>query len=430
MKKPPTRQTVTAMDRQKEIYLGGMAGQKPLVPHHFKKLQEVAVGKMTAEAVAYIVQGAGAGDTIRENRSGFQKWRIVPRMLRDVSVRDTSIELFGQRLPSPFLTCPIGVSELVHPEGDLAIAKATASLGVPMIFSNQASYSMEQCAAVMGDSPRWFQLYWSKSNELVESLVTRAEACGCSAIVVTLDTTLLGWREHDLDVANLPFLKGQGIAQYTSDPVFLQLLNEPEEEDGVKPPRKLNLDSISNAFQLLTSYPDSFWENVRSKKPLKAVKKFINIYSRPSLTWDDLPFLRKVTKLPILLKGILHPEDAIMAAANGIDGIIVSNHGGRQVDGSIAAIDALPGVITAVDGQIPVLMDSGIRGGADMFKALALGAKAVCLGRPYIYGLAIAGSRGVQEVLKNTMADFELTMGLAGCKNVGEIKKESLVRIE
>lgn len=416
----------SAIERQRQTYIGGMSGKRPIIPFNTKELEKKAKEKMTPEAFAYVAGGAGIESTIRSNRSDFEKWKIIPRMLRDVSERDTSIELFGQKISSPLLLSPVGVLDLAHKEADLGVAKAATATNIPMIFSNQASASMEATSKVMGDAPRWFQLYWSKSNELVASLVQRAEACGCSAIVVTLDTTMLGWRIQDLDLAYLPFLRAKGIAQYISDPVFLKLMEE-ENEDN-KNQIKITFDTISNLIELMRNYPGSFWQNLRSKRPLKAVRKFINIYSRPSLTWEDLPFLKNHTKLPIILKGILHPEDAQKAIDNGIDGIIVSNHGGRQVDGAISTIEALPKIVKSVNGQIPVLMDSGVRGGADMFKAIALGAKAVCIGRPFVYGLAVAGQKGVEEVINNFKADFELTMGLVGCRSVSEISKEMLVK--
>jgi len=417
---------VNATNRQRQIYLNGISGQKPILPIDLEALESLAKQKLSTEAFAYIAGGAGKGQTIKNNRTAFQNWQIVPRMLRDVSVRDTSIELFGQQLLTPLLTCPIGVLELAHSDADLAVAQATAKYEVPMIFSNQASVSMEECTAVMGDAPRWFQLYWSKSNDLISSFVERAERCGCSAIVVTLDTNILGWRTQDLDLAYLPFLQGKGIAQYVSDPVFQQLIEEPNEEIApVK--RRLNTDTLSSIYQLMNNYPGSFFQNLKSQRPLKAVRKFINIFSRPSLTWEELPFLRAQTKLPILLKGILHSDDAKKAMDYGMNGIIVSNHGGRQVDGSIGAIQALPSIVEAVNQQIPILLDSGIRGGADMFKALALGATAVCLGRPYVYGLALAGQAGVEEVLQNILSDFELTMALTGCRNIKEINLSCLV---
>ena len=416
-----------AIKRQTEIYLNGAAGLKPAVPVNMTTLEQKAAKKMSAEAAAYIIGGAGTERTISENRQAFERWKIVPRMLRDVSQRDTSVEILGQTIPYPLLLSPVGVLEMVHPKADIAVAKAAAETGIPYIFSNQASRSMEDCASVMGDSPHWFQLYWSKSDELVTSFVQRAEACGSKAIVVTLDTTLLGWRMQDLDLAYLPFLRGKGIAQYISDPVFNQLIEEPPV--GPPPERKITLSSISMLLELVRSYPGSFFKNLRSGKPLASVRKFIEIYSRPSLTWENLSFLRGITQLPILLKGILHPDDARKALDMGMDGLIVSNHGGRQVDGAISSFGALPAIAEAVNGKVPVLLDSGVRSGADIFKAIALGANSVCIGRPYVYGLTLAGQQGVKEVINNITADFELTMGLAGCKNISEIHKDLLVRI-
>lgn len=416
---------ITALERQREIFLKGVVGRRPSAPVDPRELEKQAIEKKQG-LFTYISGGAGQGDTMERNREAFKRWRIMPRMLRDVSGFDTSVELFGRRLPSPLLLSPIGVLEMAHSDADLAVARAAASLQLPMIFSNQASVPMEDCAAVMGDGPRWFQLYWSKSNELVKSFLLRAESCGCEAIVLTLDTNLLGWRVQDLDRADLPFLRGLGIAQYTSDPVFQKMIDEPIEDDVTQTPRRVNWDAISTAYQLMRNYPGGLLQNLRSQRPMKAVRKFINTFSNPALNWSDLAFLREHTSLPLLLKGILHPEDARMAIDHGADGIIVSNHGGRQIDGAVSAIEALPGVVEAVEGKIPVLMDSGIRGGADVFKALALGARAVCIGRPYVYGLALAGETGVREVLMNLMADFEVTMRLAGRKSVGEIDREAV----
>lgn len=415
--------------RQSEIYLQGMRGDGPEVPVDFEKLKAEARQAMSKEGYAYMAGGAGTEDTILENREAFKRWRIVPRTLQDVSERDSSVELFGDRLPSPFLLAPIGALEMAHDEADLAAGRAAAKEGIPFVFSNQASVPLEDVAEAMGDGPRWFQLYWSTSNDLVESFVSRAEACNCSAIVVTLDTTLLGWRPRDLDLAHLPFLRGMGIAQYTSDPVFEQLLEkETDSREDLSEERSLNISTLKVLFDLVTSHPGGLLENLTSGKPLQAVQTFINIYSRPSLTWDDLAFLRSLTDLPILLKGVLAPEDGRKAVEADVDGVIVSNHGGRQVDGAVAALDALPGVAEAIDGQMPVLFDSGIRSGADIFKALALGAEAVLIGRPYCYGLAAGGEAGARSVIRNFKADVDLTMGLAGCQSIGEIRRELLVR--
>ncbi len=414
-------------ERQAAIYLGGVSGRRPRVPIDVHELEEAARRRMRPEAFAYVAAGAGAGSTKRANESSFDRWRIVPRMLRDVSERDTSVELFGRRIAAPLLLAPVGVLELAHREADVGAARAAAAEGVPMIFSNQASTPMETCAEAMDDGPRWFQLYWSTSNELVESFVHRAEACGCEAIVLTLDTTIPGWRTADLDLAYLPFLRGKGIAQYTSDPVFQQLVEAESGGPGAPTPRP-NARVLGTLIQMVRSHPDRFWPALRSGRARKAVERFVQIYSRPSLTWDDLPFLRDLTDLPILLKGILDPDDAKLAIRYGMDGVIVSNHGGRQVDGAIASIDALPAVADAVRGRVPVLLDSGVRGGADMFKALALGASAVCIGRPYLWGLAAAGEDGVRDVIRNFVAEFDLTMGLAGCRSIIEIGPETLTR--
>src|ERR671915_1835788 len=329
--------------RQTDIYLGGVSGIRPKVPLSFEELEAKARGEMSKEAFAYVAAGAGSEDTVEANRAGFRRWRIVPRMLRDVSERDTSVELFGRRLPSPFLLAPIGVLELADDEADVAVARAAGPEGVPMVFSNQASKPMEEVAATLGDAPRWFQLYWSSSDELVESLVHRAEACGCDAIVVTLDTMILGWRPLDLDPAFLPFLRGKGIAQYTSDPVFRRLMTEESSDGSDGPQPKPTLSALRTLVQLTRAYPDRFVATLASGRGRAAVRRFTEIYSRPSLTWEELPFLRERTKLPILLKGVLHPDDAARAIDAGVDGILVSNHRGRQVDGSIATLDALSG---------------------------------------------------------------------------------------
>ena len=421
---------MSGLERQTTIYRSGVSGLKPKVPTDAVKLEERARKKMRREAFAYVAAGAGTGDSVAGNRRALGRWRIVPRVLRDVSERDTSVELFGRRHSVPFLLAPIGVLELAHRDADGAVARAARKTGVGMVLSSQASTPMEEVTAQLGDGPRWFQLYWSTSNDLVESFVQRAERSGAEAIAVTLDTTMLGWRPYDLDLGFLPFLRGWGIAQYTSDPVFRRLIAEgPGDMPGGEEP-KPTLQALRTLIQLARAYPDGFVKGLRTGLARAAVQNFVQIYSRPSLTWDDLPFLRERTKLPILLKGILHPDDARRAIDAGMNGIVVSNHGGRQVDGSIATVEALPGVVDAVDGRVPVILDSGVRSGADVFRALALGANAVLLGRPYVYGLGIAGQEGVEEVIRNFIADFDLTMGLAGCRSVGEIGREALTLVD
>jgi isopentenyl diphosphate isomerase/L-lactate dehydrogenase-like FMN-dependent dehydrogenase len=413
-------------DRLREIYLGAVQGTGLRVPVDFAALEGAARAAMSPAAFAYVAGAAGRESTVAANRGALDAWRIRPRMLRDVEARDPSLELFGRRLPWPFLLAPVGVLELAHPRADRAVARAASALGVPMIFSNQASVPMEACAAEMGDAPRWFQLYWSKNDDLVASLVARAEACSCDAIVVTLDTTLLGWRPRDLDFTFLPFLKGQGIAQYTSDPVFLEAVDRRIAAGPSGPKPRPGPAALALLFAQARNFPGSFWRNLVSPRPRAAVQEFIETYSRPSLTWDDLAFLRKHTRLPILLKGILHPDDARRALDEGVDGLVVSNHGGRQVDGAVGAAQALLAVVEAVADRVPVLFDSGIRGGSDVFKALALGARAVLLGRPYVYGLAVAGEAGVGEVIRNLAADFDLTLGLSGCHSLEQITAECL----
>ena len=422
MSEPPS----PTQSRQTQIYLEGIGGRMPIVPVDVNALEARAREKLSPASFAYFAGGAGLERTMDANRRAFDRWQIVPRMLRDVSTRDPGIQLFGQRLPAPLLLAPVGVLELAHAEADVAVAAAAAACGLPMIFSNQASKPMECAATVMGDSPRWFQLYWSRSDELVASFLSRAEACGCTALVVTLDTTLLGWRPRDLDAANLPFLRGKGIAQYTSDPVFQRLTRETLAQPAPPGP-KPSLAAIGALLDMARAHPGSTLNNLCSGRARAAVQTFVSIFSRPSIAWEHLPFLRAHTRLPILLKGIQHSDDARRAADAGMDGIIVSNHGGRQVDGAIGALDALPAVVSAVPKSMPVLFDSGIRTGADAFKALALGARAVCLGRPVAYGLAAGGRAGVESVLRNFMTDFEITMGLSGCRNVAEIHREMLV---
>ena len=412
-------------DTQSAIYRDGASGRLPVVPTSWPALEAAARKAMSPVAWAYVAGSSGAETTSDENRRAFERWRIVPRMLRDVSDRDLGIELFGHRYPSPVIAAPVGVLELVHPEADLGIAKAAATLGVPYVISSQGSKPMEQTAAAMGDSPRWFQLYWSSSDDLVASFVSRAEASGAQAIVVTLDTHMLGWRPRDLDVAYLPFIHGQGIAQYTSDPVFHSLVRDRIAAALPRQKSRITPAAIRTLLDMTRNYPGG---TLRSPEPRAAVETFLDVFSRSSLTWENLSFLRKHTTLPILLKGIQHPDDAELALKHGVDGIIVSNHAGRQVDNAIGSLDALGPVVAAVDGRIPVLFDSGVRSGADVFTALALGAAAVLVGRPYTYGLAIAGAAGAEAVLRNVIAEFDLVLGLTGHRSVVEISADSVVR--
>lgn len=373
------------------IYLRGLSGAKPEIPAAFRELEAAAKQKVSPEAWAYIAGGAGLETAMDANRAAFQKLAIAPPVLRGAAVRDPRIELFTARAAAPIITAPIGVLEMAHPEADLAVARATAAVGLPMIISSQACFPMEEIAKANGDGDRFFQLYWGKSDAIAESFVKRAEACGCKAIFITLDTTILGWRPRDLDLGFLPFLKSQGIAQYTSDPAFRAMLSQTPEEN-----------------------------------PTSAAISFTQIFSDPGLNWARLRKIREWTKLPVLLKGIVRPDDAAKAVAEGFDGILVSNHGGRQVDGALATLAALPGVIAAVQGKVPVLLDSGVRCGADIFKALALGASAVCVGRPYVYGLALEGEKGVKTVLEYLAAELDVVMALTGCTDLAAIKPDLL----
>lgn len=415
-------------ERQFEVYVAGARGIHPRVPVAFDRLEQRARKAMSPEGYAYIAGGAGTEETIRENRAAFERWRIVPRMLRDVSRRETAVQVLGTPFASPFALCPIGVLEMAHRDADVAVARAAAAESIPFVFSNQASRPMEETARAMGDGPRWFQLYWSTHDALVESLVSRAEACGCSAIVLTLDTTMLGWRIRDLDLAYLPFLRGKGIAQYTSDPVFLEALQETLRE-AAPPTGRITLAALGTLWEMTGAFPHGRLSGLRSGLARAAVRRFVETYSRPSLSWDDLAFLRERTRLPVLLKGVLHPVDAVAAVEHGMDGVVVSNHGGRQVDGAVATMDVLLDIVDAVGGRVPVLVDSGVRSGADVFRALALGAAAVGLGRPYVWGLAAGGEDGVRDVIRNLRADFDLTLGLAGCASVAEIGRDAVQHV-
>ena len=421
-----------AISRQRAIYIAGFGGKRPTISPRYDILLEQAKASMSKEAFAYIHGGAGSGETMDHNRKAFKKYRIIPRMLRNVEERNTSLSLFGKSYRAPVLLSPVGVLDLAHKDGALAVGKASAAYQIPFIFSNQASFPMEQVAEVMGNGPRWFQLYWSKSDELVKSFLARAKSCGCEAIVLTLDTTMLGWRPWDLDLGYLPFSRAMGIAQYTSDPVFQSFLEDASSKKEIETEKGFSWTKLRNFIRLIRNYDGggSFTQKFRSKLPIAGVRKFTDSYSRPSISWDELSFIRSNTDLPILLKGILHPGDAQKAIEKGMDGIIVSNHGGRQVNGAIASMEALPGIVEVVNGKLPVLLDSGVREGSDIFKALALGADAVCIGRPYAYALAVAGQKGVEDLLANILADFELCMGLAGYRTLDEINETAICKID
>ncbi len=374
---------------QNAIYI---AQQPPEWPVTFEDWERAAQAKLDTGAFGYIAGGAGAEETMRANREAFQRWRIRPRMLAGNAVRDISVEVLGLRSPAPFLLAPVGVLSIAHEEAEVGVAKASAASGVPMVLSSAATHSIEQVAET--GAPRWFQLYWVNDREICASFVRRAEAAGYGAIVVTLDTLTLGWRPRDLREAYLPFIKGEGCGQYFTDPVFLSRLDKTPDED-----------LLTAAATMLATFPNL------------------------GLTWDDLEWLREQTSLPILVKGVLTADDAERALQHGVDGVIVSNHGGRQVDGAVAALDALIEVRDALPGAV-VLMDGGIRSAADVLKAIALGADAVLLGRPYAYALAVGGSRGVEELIQNLMAEIDLSLALAGAHSVRDLDRSWLSRIE
>ncbi len=379
--------TSLSTDRQLEIYRQGSV--VPIAP---EALEAAARAALAREPFDYLSGGAGAEATMQANLEAFRRWRIEPRVLRDVSRRDWRIRLFGAHLPVPVLLAPIGVQGLFHADGETATARAAGALGVPFVLSSVSSRSLEEVAAAMMVTPRWFQLYWSSDADLAQSFVERAQRAGYGAVVVTVDAHVLGWRERDLTNAYSPFVLGHGLANYVSDPVFRDRLGHDPGDDMAGAARLLN-ETFGNA----------------------------------ALTWDSIAWLRDHTRLPIVLKGVLAADDAARALDAGVDGVVVSNHGGRQVDGAVATLDALPGVVERVGGRVPVLLDGGIRRGPDAFKALALGATAVLLGRPYAWGLAVAGEAGVREVLLNFLSDLDLTGALSGCATAAEVTRQ-LVR--
>jgi isopentenyl diphosphate isomerase/L-lactate dehydrogenase-like FMN-dependent dehydrogenase len=422
--------------RQNVIYRAGALGRRPRIPTDPTGLERAARRAMSGDSWAYVAGGAGDGATMRANRAAFDRWQLVPRMLRGVADRDLSVSLLGMRLPAPLLVAPIGAAGLVRRGADEMIGAAAAAVGVPYILSSQGSSPMEATARAMGDGARWYQLYWSTDEALVDSFIVRAEAMGASALVVTLDTTMLGWRPQDLNRGSLPFARGIGIAQYTSDPRFRELVAARvaaggSGRDGPRP--RPTPGAVRTLASMARELPGGFVDNLRSPHTRAAVETFLAIYSKPSLSWDDLATLRSRTRLPVLLKGILHPDDAVRAVDLGVSGLLVSNHGGRQVDGAVGSLDAMVDVVAALGGagstSVPVILDSGVRSGADVVKALALGAAAVTVGRPSIYGLALDGAAGVQAVLENLVAELDLTLGLIGMRSVAELRPAMLRRV-
>jgi lactate 2-monooxygenase len=378
-------------DYYREIYARGIGGETPSIPVPVEELERRAREAMDPKAANYVFAAAGSEETMRANRAAFERRRIVPRMLRDVSERDLSVELLGTAMPAPLMLAPIGVQKVVHEDGELATARAAAALGVPMIVSTNSHFTMEEIAEAGGAAPRWFQLYWPNDRDLAASFVSRAEAAGYGAIVLTVDTFIPGWKPRDLGQAWLPFLNGMGVANYFQDPVFRAGLEKTPEED-----------------------------------PGAATGHFLGVQANPALTWDDLTWLREQTSLPIVVKGIQHVDDARETARRDVEGIVVSNHGGRQVDGAIGSLDALEPIAEAAGDNLTILFDSGVRSGGDAIKALALGADAVCLGRPYIWGLALEGQAGAEAVLKMVLAELDLTMALCGYTRPDQLKPDAL----
>lgn len=450
---------------QSSIYRNGVFGHRPVVPTSPDALADAARRRMTRTGWSYVAGGAGAQRTADANQEAFGRYRIVPRQMVDVAERSLATTLLGRELPAPVLYGPVGALELAVQHqlsrggrgaaprnAEPALARAARDLGLPVVISSQASTPMEHTARVLGDSPRWFQLYWSSDDAVVESFVARAEASGCEAIVVTLDTHVLGWRTADLDLGYLPFARAEGIAQYLSDPAFQRLVEARVSgaggaggvggtgvggastgAAGADPaPSRPTLTAVRSLLSVARHHPGSTWSNLRQPYARAAVETFLEVFSRSSLTWADLAWLRERTTLPILVKGIQHPDDARAALDHGADGIIVSNHGGRQIDNAVASLDALAPVVDAVrarpgaGAQAPVLFDSGIRTGADVFTALALGADAVLLGRPWVYGLALAGADGVRAVTEHVLAELDLTMALAGVSATEQIGRHNL----
>ncbi|MGK8488670.1 lactate 2-monooxygenase [Nocardia asiatica] len=381
-------------DYQNEIYFQGLGGVLPDLPMTYAELEAKARAALPPSIWSYVAGGAGDELTQRANVAAFEKLGLVPRMLRASKTRDLSIELFGMTLPTPIFLAPVGVIGLCAQDGhgDIATARAAARTGVPMVASTLTVDPLEEVAAAFGDTPGMFQLYTPTNRELAQSLVRRAEAAGFKAIVVTLDTWVPGWRPRDLAVSNFPQLRGHCLANYFSDPVFRALLPSPPEQD-----------------------------------PKTAILTWISLFGN-ALTWEDLAWLRSLTDLPLVLKGICHPDDARRAADAGVDGIYCSNHGGRQANGGIPAIEHLPEVVAAAGG-LPVLFDSGIRTGADIVKALALGATAVGIGRPYPYGLALGGVDGLVHVLRSLLAEADLLMAVDGYPAISDLTPEAIRRV-
>jgi lactate 2-monooxygenase len=382
-------------DFQLGIYLRGLSGVRPSLPVTYDELERRAHSALDPTIVSYVAGGAGDERTQDANVTAFYRWGLIPRMLVGAAERDLSVEFCGMRFPTPLLLAPIGVIGLCAQDGhgDLATARAAAATGVPMVASTLSVDPMEDVAAQFGATPGFFQLYTPNDRALAESFVHRAQAAGYSALVVTLDTWTLGWRPRDLGIASFPQLAGHCLANYTSDPIFRDQLSATPEDD------------------------------LRA-----AALHWGGLFGNPTLNWDDLPWLRSLTSLPLILKGICHPEDVRRAIDGGVDAIYCSTHGGRQANGGIGALDMLSGVVDAA-GDVPVLFDSGVRSGDHIVKALALGATAVGIGRPYAWGLALGGEQGIAHVLDCLLAEADLLMAVDGYPTIAHLDRESLLKL-
>ncbi len=372
-----------------DLLLKNINAQAPF-PISFADLEKAVADKIDAGPYGYVRSGAGGEQTLRNNRAAFEKYSIIPRFLNNVATIDTTIELFGKTHPTPLLFAPVGMNKMAHEDGELAVVRAANHIKIPYIQSTVSSYALEDVAQAAPNATKWFQLYWSTNEEIAYSMAARAEAAGFEAIVLTVDTVMLGWREEDVRNQFSPLKLGYARGNYVNDPVFM------------------------------SSLPDDSFEAY--------VQGVLQNVFHPTLDWDNVRELKRRTKLPILLKGILHPEDAKLAVENGIDGIIVSNHGGRQLDGVIGSLDALPAIVEVVKGQVPVILDSGVYRGMDALKALALGADAVAIGRPFVYGLALDGQRGVEKVMTNLYDELKVSMALAGATSVNDLRNVTLVK--
>lgn len=371
-----------------QLYERLRAGDPPALPLEAAELEQAAIRALDDVAAAHVFGGAGTGETIRANREAFQRLRLIPRVLHDVSDVDLGCTILGQELPAPVLLAPIGGQALIAPDAELASARAAAAVGIPVIVSMRSDFTPEQIAAASGSGRRWFQLYWPADDEVLQSFIARIERAGFSAIVLTVDCFTQGWRPLDIRLAGPLEIQGAGSQIYLSDPVFRSKLRRPPEED-----------------------------------PAAAAALYEKLRSHPALGWDAVSRLRELTSLPVLVKGIQHPDDACEAIERGAAAIVCSNHGGRQVDGAIASLDALPAIVAAATGRVPVLFDSGVRTGSDVLKALALGAEAVLVGRPFLCGLALGGEAGVEHVLRCLLGELELTLALCGAATVAELRE-------